>query len=370
MHIHYLANIRFPSERAHAAQIAHMAEALSSLATVTLIVTNRADKERAQFPTDYFGFVPTFAVKKIPSWSLAYTAKFFYYLNSVWFTVQYRLRHYNSTALLYCRDEILIALLLLFFVPTKQLVFESHEAKLNWPARFLLQRGVKTVVISDAIRDDYLDHGIPESQLLVAYDGIDESFFSAVATKAEARTRLGLALNDAIAMYIGGFDTWKGIDTFCTAAEHSDKQFVVIGGSSTQVAHYSQRFPKVRFLGAKPYRELKDHQQAADVLVVPNGAASPLGARYTSPLKLFAHMASGVPLIITDVPSLVSVTGREVVTVTKPDNPVALARAIDLVCEQYERAVHQALRLKDTSRQYVWLERAKKIMAFCVASPK
>jgi len=364
MGIHYLANIRFPSERAHAAQIAHMAEAFSQLAPVTLIVTNRADRAELVIPTDYFGFTPSFSIKKLSSWSLAHTAKFFYYLNSFWFTLQYRLRHYDPAVVVYCRDEILIALLLLFFVPVKQLVFESHEAKWNWPARFLLRRGVKTIVISDAIRDDYLSYNVPTSQLLMAYDGIDESFFEHVPSKLEARNTLGLSPEESIVMYIGGFDAWKGIDTFCAAAQASDKTFVVIGGSLSQVHEYQNRYPNVRFLGARPYRELKNHQQAADVLVVPNGATSPLGARYTSPLKLFAHMASGVPLVITDVPSLVSVTGTRAVTVAAPDNSEALASAIDRVFQDYELAIQNATSIKETSRQYMWTERAKRILSF------
>jgi glycosyltransferase involved in cell wall biosynthesis len=252
-----------------------------------------------------------------------------------------------------------------FIIAPSKLVWESHEAKLTFPARSVLKNGTKTVVISEGIQEDYLKFGISQTNLMVAHDGIDESFFAQLQTKLEVRNRLSLSSDEKIVMYIGGFDSWKGVETYFAAAGLVDEvRFVAIGGSSEQVAAFSKKYPLVQFLGQLPYADLKNNQQAADILVIPNSGKIELSSRYTSPLKLFAHMASGVPIVASDIPSLVSVTGRDLVTLFPSDSAEALAREIRNVLEDYDNKVQRAQELKEISLGYTWTQRAKNILSF------
>jgi glycosyltransferase involved in cell wall biosynthesis len=366
MKIGYLANIRLPSERAHSVQIVHMCRAFSETGTELALFANTRSRAVLQEIQNYYQIPLTFKIKRLSHGLFLPKILPAYYASEFFFALNFLVHRYaNDFDILYSRQEWVLWILSLFLHPSK-LVWESHEAKLNFPARKLLKKGIKTVAISEGIFEDYTKFGIAKENLLVAHDGIDESFFESVETKGEARKRLGIPADKTVAMYIGGFDGWKGIEIFFAAASFaSGVLFVAVGGSKEQVALFSQKYPNVLFLGQLPYMDLRNNQQAADVLVIPNSGKTELSARYTSPLKLFAHMASGVPIIASDIPSLTTVTGRELVTLVVPDSPEALVGGIQTVFAHYDQKMQLAQELKRVSVGYTWTERAKKIIHFC-----
>ena len=68
------------------------------------------------------------------------------------------------------------------------------------------------------------------------------------------------------------------------------------------------------------------------MIVLPNSARSEISARYTSPLKLFEAMASGRPIVASDLPSLREVLRDDVNAVlVAPDDPGALAAGLSRV---------------------------------------
>ena len=365
MNIAYLANIRFPSERAHSVQIAHMCQAFADNgANVELIVNNRTKFTKSE--TDrYFQMDTKFTTSRIPAGYFNPKIRITFYLSEFIYSLCFFLRKdKRQYDVIYCRSEW--AVWFISFVFSRDyLIWESHEAKLNFPAKRIIKKGIKIIVISEGIFEEYQRLGVSTKQMLIAHDGIDESFFGNIETKQVARQRLGLPLDKIIAMYIGGFDEWKGVETFFAAASFADDiLFVAVGGSKEQVSLFSKKYPSVTFLGQLPYADLKNNQQAADVLVIPNSAKNNLSLKYTSPLKLFAHMASGVPLVASDIPSIVNVTGQEFLSLVSPDNAKALALQIEDVFQNYEEKSRHAQALKTLSLRYTWKERATDILTF------
>lgn len=362
MKLFYLANVRFPSERAHSAQISHMCQAFVSKGfEVTLFSRLQVGLDEM---SGELGFSPAFTVVNLPSipprrW------RFVFYLSELIFTLAFLLRNgWRSFDFIYCRSEWTL-FFLLPFVTTKKMIWESHEARWNYPARVIVRKGMRVVAISDAIKEDYVALGVPAEQIKVAYDGIDESFFEELESKHEARGRLGLEQDAFIAMYIGGLDQWKGAELFMRAAKLTPHvQHVVIGGREGEIEAVRPKYPSVNFLGSRPYSELKHNQQAADVLVIPNSGKTKLASRYTSPLKLFSYLASGVPIVGSDVPSITSVTGRKSVMLFEPDSVQSLAGAIKFCKESHIEQVESATKLKEESKKYTWTERAAEIKQF------
>ena len=60
----------------------------------------------------------------------------------------------------------------------------------------------------------------------------------------------------------------------------------------------------MRIDGFRPAGDVPLYLAAADVGVVPNRAAPRISSHYTSPLKVFEALASGLPLVVSDLPSL------------------------------------------------------------------
>lgn len=364
MKILYTAYVRFPSERAQAVQIAHMMNAFIECGDdATLLTTARTCKVDHSFE-EYFGIKQLFSHQKIwiPEWSVS--ASIFTKLWQIYFAICCVFRVLKQRPeLVYSRDEWTLYILSLFF-PKLCLVWESHEAKWNIAARRLFKKDVQCVVISEGIRDAYLALGVKENLLIVAHDAIDSAFLEASYTQKEAREYLGVLEDEKWVLYIGGLDTWKGVDVLCQAREtfSSAANLHVVGGSDNHLKEYRERYPKVSFLGFRPYAKLPLVQQAADVLVIPNTAKNELSSTFTSPLKLYTYMTSRVPIVASDVPSIRNVLGEGSCFYFTPDDPQSLGEAIKKALSDKEKVSEYTQKARKLVEGKTWKKRADAIL--------
>lgn len=360
MKIAYLANVRIPSERAHATQIVHMCQAFAEMGNeVHLFASSRAKGGKSEIDNQY-KINSLFTLHRVGYGVFNPKIRITFYLSELYFTLSFLLR--RKTFDVYFTRSEWIAWFLSFFISNKKIIWESHEAKKNFPAKMILKKGIKLVAISEGVANEYRDL---TDKILVAHDGIDDSFFNVIESKSVARDRLGLPQDVMIAMYIGGLEKWKGIETFCEAAGRENNiKFVVIGGNQEQIKNLKDRYKDVVFLGSQPYSDLPNNQQAADILVIPSTATEKLSSLYTSPLKLFAHMTSGVPLLVSGVPSLEVVVSESQVTFFEADNAQSLVEGVDEIRQEYSKKLEIAKDLQVFSKKYLWTERAKQIKNF------
>ena len=236
-------------------------------------------------------------------------------------------------------------------------------------SKFIARRAKRVVVISQGLRLAYERIGIAAEKIIVAPDGIDLEAFAQQdqedELKKNARATLVLPSNKKIVLYIGRLDGWKGVRTLFEAAEFlsDDIQVVIIGGEEEQIKVFKEKYPKVTFLGYRPYRELPRNQRAADVLVLPNTGKDADSAHYTSPLKLFSYMASLRPIVAADLPSLREVIDDSSAYFFTPDDARALARAITEALEHPDLATAKAFKARKLVERYSWNARAHHILS-------
>lgn len=350
-----------PTERAHGIQIVKTCEALSNAgAQVELVVPNRATPIQ-EGVKEYYDLKTEFPITRLTvidtvSWGFLGFA-----LESLVFALQSaRYIHVNrgrTDALMYGRDEVVLAAIAL--LSARDIVWESHTGAWNFIARYVAHRAKKVVVISNSLRDFYLERGIAAEKIIVAHDGIDLSDFENLESKAESRKRLGTPNTARVALYVGSFGGWKGTDTLLEASAHlSDAQIVVIGAASESL---KTQYPRVTFLGEKPYRDLAHNLQIADILILPTSGKEPVGASFTSPLKLFAYMASGIPIIASDVPSTREVLSEDAAYWFEPDDAQSLVAAIRFAFSDPSRTQKASL-AREAVSLYTWEMRAKTIL--------
>lgn len=261
--------------------------------------------------------------------------------------------------LIFSRDERVLA----FLSGLAPIAWESHTGSWNSAARRVASCATVIIVISQGLKEFYISKGVPKEKIVVAEDGVDLASFSDVEDKKTARERLGLG-EERVALYVGGLDSWKGVDTFFKASEFLQGPTVcaVIGGTEKEIAAFQPQYPRVRFLGARPYRELPDNLSAADVLVLPNTSQNLTSSSFTSPLKLFAYMASGKPIVASDVPSVRSVLSEDSAFFVLPDNPETFAGGISQALASPE-ALDRGKRAQELVTSYTWEARARKILS-------
>jgi glycosyltransferase involved in cell wall biosynthesis len=352
----YLANIRLPTEKAHGVQIMKTCEALAEArATVTLIVPSR----RTGIPEDPFSYYrvqKVFDIKYVYCPDLIYFGKIGFTLMTLWFSQMCAVEVWRERAdIVYSRDYFLLFDQWLF--PQKK-VWEVHDGVWNICIKYIRLSGI--VAISNGLKDFYEKRG--KKNVIVAHDAVDLKEFEGVG-KAD----LQLPKDRKIVMYIGHLYGWKGTDTLLQASRKIDAQLVIIGGVDHEVQELRKKYPQVIFKGYLPYTDLPKNQKAADVIVIPNSGKSDISRLYTSPLKVFAHMTSGVPILASDLPSLREILNDQNAFFAEADNPDSFAKGIQYILEHSEEAKKKAEQAKRDVQRYTWEERAKNILDFFIS---
>lgn len=366
--LRYIANIRVPTERAHTLQVMKMCEAFSKEGfDVELVVPDKRDNLGESDPFKYYGVAKIFKIKRI--WATDFLGmasrrgKFFYAADLLSFLtslVLMRVREWEG--IIYARDPFL----LFPFIGLKRSLFvaEIHDIpQRNFLFPNFLKLAHSVITITHGLKKELEKKGIIGERVLVAPDAIDLKDFADPIDRESARELLSLPSDKKIAMYIGLLDEWKGYRTLLDASNLlHDVLVVIVGGRDEHIKKLRNEYPKAVFLGFKPYKDLAKYQRAADVLVIPNSAKKTISKYFTSPLKLFAHMASGVPIVASDLPSLREVLDESMAYFFTPDDSVSLARVVKKAIEDYGEGVEKTQKLVFTSKGYSWENRAQKIL--------
>ncbi len=362
MKILYIANARMPTEKAHGVQIIKMCGAFSKNGFDVELVVPRRFNHIKEEPFGYYGVERNFKITKIFSLDLVQFGKIGFLIQSFSFAISSFLYSLlKKVDIVYSRDEL--PLFLLSFLK-KRVVYEAHMPRFNFFNRFVIKKIKKIITISSGLKDFYIDNGIPANKILVAHDGVDLGDFSVHVNKKEIRKKLNLLMDKPVVMYIGRIDKWKGVKTLLEASKLVPDTQVVIIGEGGQLAEFKKKYPNVIFTGPLPYRDLPYNQQAADVLIIPNSGKSIVSRLYTSPLKVFAHMASGVPIVASDLPSLREVLNEKNSLLAEPDNPEALVQGIKIFIRDKHYSKELAHKAKEDVKQYTWDIRASNIIRF------
>jgi len=372
MKIYYIANARMQTEMAHGIQIAKMCAAFAAVGNEVTLVLPALGTRSSLFAA--YSVKENFHIRYLPVLSLPLWLPGAFALLIVSFAVAVRiwLLRQKGEAVVYIRGEL--SLFIEPLLPRRYaLVWETHIKPLS-PMRY--RRVVHRALALIAVTKYYVDEipalwGTHSTKVLYAPDAVDVGDFLHPEPRTAARKRLGLPLDKKIALYAGRIDSWKGVDTLLSASEllPESVQIAIIGGNEEQILKLDKRYPRVQFLGYRPYDELPDNQNAADVLVLTGDPHSTVAQFYTSPLKLFTYMASGVPIVAMDLPSFRDVLSEQEAFFCEP-NAAALAEALLFVLMHSEDAASRAKRARQKVQAFSWTERARAISTFCATANK
>jgi glycosyltransferase involved in cell wall biosynthesis len=172
--------------------------------------------------------------------------------------------------------------------------------------------------------------------------------------------------------YAGHLYPWKGVDLVIEAiAGLQDSRGLIVGGHEQEpdlarVKALAERLYcslRITFTGMLPPGEVAARLRAADVLLLPN-PSSALSREFTSPLKLFEYMASGTPIVASDLPSL-----REVLTdghnalLVEAGNPHAFTEGVRRIKDDPSLGARLAAQALADVREYTWEKRAERLTA-------
>lgn len=352
-----------PTEKAHGLQIAKMCEAYTKLGhDIELIVPYRHN-QISESVYDYYGLTADFPVRTISIPDTILFSKWLpsiaYWLQAFLFLVRLSIKNPIQKDTLVMTRSFDVAWW--YTLGGYTVVCELHEwpRARAWFSVFLLKHVKHLVSNSKGIAEEISKYNL---HALVAPNGVDLEALKPTVSREEMRKQHNIEASAFVPMYIGALEDWKGYMTFLEASRKIESAtFVVVGGKEDHIKALEEKYPKVRFLGTKPYRDIGNYQGMADVLVIPNDPKFVEAQQYTSPIKLFAHLAGGVPIVVTDLPTIRDIVSEEEVFFFD-GSADSLVQVIAEIQKNQTEANRRAENASKKALRYTWTSRAENII--------
>jgi len=223
-----------------------------------------------------------------------------------------------------------------------------------WLERRAFVQAKVVVAVSEQIRRELLQLGVPEEKIRVIVNGVDTGEFHPGPGR---RCDLGLPEGVPLALFAGDIRTpRKNLDTVLKALVHATGIHLAVAGETAGSPYPALSVElglaaRVHFLGYR--RDIPDLMRAADLFVFPS--------RYEAcSLVLLEALASGLPII-----TAVTAGGSEVVTedcgvvLPDPDDAAALADALCRMTGSPERMAASGRAARLVAEKHTWAEMAQ-----------
>lgn len=378
----YVTNTRFPTERAHGLATVKLCEALATENWDVEIIAPYLWKKRQDDVFKYYNVGKVFKIKKILTIDL-FSLRFFPFLTFLiqifsfslfaLFYILFKYRKELDKIVFFSHDYIPLYFLSFF---SKKIFYDVHHFPGN---NFLYKRvmkksfgfAVQTRWKVKALKEQF---GIGAEKIVYWPNGTDIEKFIINVDQIEARNKIDLPRNKKIVLYTGQLFGWKGVDTLIRVIKFLDKDTYIylVGGAENDIKKLKKEIReandnRIIFFPFQHHELMPFWMKAADVLVLPNTAKQKVSLYYTSPMKLFEYMASGRPIVASNIPSLTEILNKKNAFIAEADNPHSFAQKINYALEFPNPALSLAQQAQRDVRKYSWKNRAKKISTYLMA---
>ncbi len=371
----FVMHMRMPTEKAHGLQIAKTLEALAKNGEhVELWVPKRENSIRDDVFA-YYSLTERFPVCTLSSFEALQFVKslgsWAYWFDATAFLVTLLMERIDTESIYYTRSAPVAWLLK--EKGAKRVYFEAHL----WPSskerafRYLLAGVDQVIANSEGTNRAFQIRGFTNT--LVVRNGADLEKFDNSLTHMEARNKVQLPLAGNIIMYVGSFARWKGVATLYAAWTKIQKLFpdstlLLVGGETKTLEQFKEcegiaLDNTTLVLPHLPTSFVPTYLRAANILVLPNEGISEESIHYTSPIKLFEYMASGRPIVVSDLPSMCEVLDETTATFFTSADSDDLAEKLSFVLTHAGEVEKQARNASHKVADFSWEKRAQRLCA-------
>lgn len=233
----------------------------------------------------------------------------------------------------------------------------ATQAKLRTLEQYCWQHAAAIVTPGHTLAANLIDLGVAADKIHVIPNG---------AALPTVRPRPPAAPPRYL-LYFGALQPWQGVDTllraFALLQDSADLQLVVIAATSPRHARRLQRLAEQLGIAAQIHwlfqlerQELLAWLQHALASVAPLRECARNIEQGACPLKILESLASAVPVVAADLPSVREVMqdGRHGYLV-RPDRPAELSRALRRLLEEPEQARQMGAQGRDwIAEHFTW----------------
>jgi len=256
--------------------------------------------------------------------------------------------------------------------------FEQHNYRfgtnkiIDFFYRRVMKRARFIITVSEYTKRNWINNGISEAKIFILPSGVNLQGFEKIdRNKKQLRQSLDLPIDKKIITYAGGLYETKGVaELLHSATKYVEFTFLFVGGSPQQIQKYNsfmlsiyhKKLPNVIFKDFVEHGQIPAYLIASDILVAPY-LKKGYAVHDLSSIKLAEYMASGIPVIVSDLPSIREIANSQSATFCLPDNAEDLADKIRWVFDNYDTALHKATIAYNRIQNYSWDKRAERIIA-------
>jgi glycosyltransferase involved in cell wall biosynthesis len=217
----------------------------------------------------------------------------------------------------------------------------AANADLTLSDRYVRTRALEThcmtaadlvVTLGEAMREEIVARGVPAQNVVIVPNGVSEEFLRPLPDGAALRAGLGIAPGEHVVGLVSSLVAHEGIGTLLEAVKLLNERGVkaralVVGDGPERTALQRQAAAlglDAVFTGRVPSSKVRDYHAVLDVFVVPR--TPDRVCQLVTPLKPVEAMASGLPVVVSDVRALAEIVrDRETGLLSPPLDPGALA---------------------------------------------
>ncbi|MQA83983.1 MAG: glycosyltransferase [Streptosporangiales bacterium] len=194
------------------------------------------------------------------------------------------------------------------------------------------------VTLGEAMAGEIVARGISADKVLVVPNAVDDVFLEALPDASVLRAALGIPDDAAVVGTVSTFYGYEGIDTLLRAGAELRRRgapvrLLLVGdgpelAALRQLAAELELDAAVTFTGRVAFADVRRYHAVLDIFAVPR--TNDRVCHLVTPLKPVEAMASGLPVVASDVRALAELVEPGVTgTLTSPEDPHALADSLE-----------------------------------------
>lgn len=297
---------KFPANTADALYVRELSKGFSHILSekFLLVAGNDTSDELREIPHHIIEF------KRASTRTLYY----FFYIPLLFLKLRHR---YRETVVFFSNDHFLLTSLLLWrkiFRLPYTVCADWHMYTDNWKDALIARRADLHIMTSEHLRKQLVKKfAIRKENTHTVYGGFRKEDYAKEVSRPSLRQTLGLPQGKTLVGYVGFFRTLgleKGIETMIAALREikDDGLMMVFVGGLTQEIEYYEALARQAgvperciFVERVPFERVSAYECAMDMLVIPY-PNTPHFRDYGFPMKTYAYMASGIPIVYSNLP--------------------------------------------------------------------
>ncbi|MGH3279244.1 MAG: glycosyltransferase family 4 protein, partial [Trebonia sp.] len=217
----------------------------------------------------------------------------------------------------------------------------AANADLKLSDRYVRTRALEThcmteadvvVTLGEAMREEIVERGVPEQKIVIVPNAVSEGFLHPLPDGARLRASLGIRPDEHVVGLVSSLVAHEGIGTLLEAVRILRDRGVparalIVGDGPERTALQRQAADlglDAVFTGRVPSSKVREYHAVLDAFVVPR--TPDRVCQLVTPLKPVEAMASGLPVVVSDVRALAEIVhDRETGLLSPPLDPGELA---------------------------------------------